>query len=167
MRKTLPLLVALGVPCATTAADLGPSEVRLARYTSANIEAQQPLSSPLNILVSVTVPRDIATVEGAIKYLLLRTGYSLAEVDSHAAALIKLPLPENHRRLGPSRVYPLLQGLVGEPYEVSVDHVNRTVSIGLAHPEPQEEVASPEGVVITPVAVGSLPAEPSNGDSHE
>ncbi|WP_230971761.1 PFGI-1 class ICE element type IV pilus protein PilL2 [Nitrogeniibacter aestuarii] len=139
MKLALPLLIAMGVPCVANAADLVPGEIRLARYTSAQVADPQPLDPPLLTLVQVQVPRDIITVGGAIDYLLLRTGYHLGDLAPAVADLLRLPLPENHRSLGPARVSDLLSGLVGDPYEVSADDITRTVAISLK-PTPAPEV---------------------------
>lgn len=160
MRIAVPaLMVALGVPVHATATELSHDEVRIARYTTAAIASSSLMRSPLDTLVRVQVPRDISTVGGAIKYLLLRTGYELGAVDPDAAHLLALPLPENHRDLGPAYVHDLLSGLVGSPFVVDANPVTRRISISLrTAPEPSVVSVAPT-TVASPVAPPSVPDE--------
>ena len=137
MRTVLPalLLVALGVPPVHAGLDAtGPSddaEIRLARYTTAAPHSDPHALSPLATVVHITLPRDVTQVGEALRYLLLRTGYALGDLDAQALELLALPLPQNHRQLGPAPIRDLLEVLVGVPYLVAEDAVRRRVSVRL------------------------------------
>lgn len=160
MRIAVPaLMVALGVPVHATASELSPDAVRIARYTTAAVAPSTLMRSPLDTLVRVQVPRDIDTVGGAIKYLLLRTGYELGDVDHDASRLLALPLPENHRDLGPAYVHDLLAGLVGEPFIVDANPVTRRISVSLRAAPAVSNSGSEPTAVASPVIAPSAPNE--------
>ena len=173
MRTVLPalLLVALGVPPvhagldATGASD--DADIRLARYTTAFPHSDPHALSPLATVVQVTLPRDITQVGEALRYLMLRTGYALGELDAQALELLALPLPQNHRQLGPAPVRDLLEVLVGTPYLVSEDPVRRRVNVRLdpALLEPQPPAESP--VAVARPLSPPEPPEPDPLDAPE
>ena len=155
MRTVLPalLLVALGVPPVHAGLDAtGPSDdadIRLARYTTAAPRSDPHELSPLVTVVQVTLPRDITQVGEALRYLLMRTGYALGELDAQALELLALPVPQNHRQLGPAPVRDLLEVLVGTPYQIAEDPIRRRVSVRLdpTRLDPQAPAESPVAVV--------------------
>jgi len=107
-------------------------DIVLSRYTT---QAQAPEASdmnPLAVIASIRFPRgEVNTVGDAIRYLLLRTGYALAEparLDPSVNDILIRPLPESHRQLGTYRVNSMLQMLMGEAFELHVDHLHRVVS---------------------------------------
>jgi len=108
------------------------SAVRLSRYTTTAATPDVAQVDPLETVVQVSLPRDkVSTVGDAITYLLLRTGYRLAPPDSadrYTRAVLAMPLPEVHRHLGPYTVRTALSILVGKPYLLSVDAIQRLVA---------------------------------------
>lgn len=116
----------------------GNTEVRISRYTTGSAGPDAAQLDPLEATVQVSFPRtSVATVGAAVNYLLLRTGYRLAapqEVDPPASAVLSLPLPEVHRQLGPYSVRTALTVLLGTPFALSVDPVQRQVSYRAASP---------------------------------
>lgn len=117
--------------CGSTWAQ-GSAEVRLSRYTMGSTRPDASQLDPLEAMVQVTLPRaSVTTVGEAVNYLLLRTGYRLA--DPHQAAsppipILSMPLPEVHRHLGPYSVRTALSILVGAPFALTVDPAHRLVS---------------------------------------
>src|SRR5690606_36843848 len=59
---------------------------------------QDLLLQAIDVSMPATLP---ATVGEALRYVLLRSGYTLCEADPDTAALHHLPLPAAHLRLGP------------------------------------------------------------------
>lgn len=90
-------------------------------------------------MVQVSLPRaSVTTVGEAVNYLLLRTGYRLAdspEAVSPPIPILSMPLPEVHRQLGPYSVRTALSVLVGAPFALSVDPAHRLVSFRTASSE--------------------------------
>lgn len=107
-------------------------EIVLSRYTT---QVQAPDAgdmNPLAVVANIRFPRgEVNTVGDAIRYLLLRTGYALAEpaqLDPSVKDILVRPLPESHRQLGIYRVESMLQMLMGEAFGLHVDHLHRAVS---------------------------------------
>lgn len=107
-------------------------ELRMARYTTASAAPDVAQLEPLEAIVQIGFPRSqVQTVGEAVAYLLLRTGYRLAhpqEADTRSHAVLALPLPEVHRRLGPCTVRTALSVLLGKAFVLSTDPVQRLVS---------------------------------------
>lgn len=113
------------------AADAGAGELRLARYTTQAIAPDPQAGHPLAVVATVSFPRgQVRSVGDALVHLLARTGYALVppdRLDDAARALLDLPLPESHRRLGPYRVDAMLQVLLGDAWSVEIDALARSV----------------------------------------
>lgn len=120
--------------CCTAFAQQVP-DVRLSRYTTTSAAPEIAQLDPMEAVVQIGFPRaNVQSVGDAIAYLLLRTGYRLApqeEADAHTKAVVAMPLPEVHRRLGPYSVRTALSVLLGRPFVVSVDPMQRLVSYGV------------------------------------
>jgi type IV pili sensor histidine kinase/response regulator len=119
------------------AADTIP-DIRLSRYTTTDAAPPIAQIDPLEAIVQVSLPRStVMTVGDAVSYLLLRTGYQLAPAkafDEQARSVLAMPLPEVHRQLGPYSVRTALSVLVGAPFVLSVDPVQRAVSYRVDQP---------------------------------
>jgi type IV pili sensor histidine kinase/response regulator len=109
----------------------GADGLQLGRYTSIEPTPAPLVSNPLAVVATVSFPRGyVETVGDALRHLLVRTGYRLvdeAQLDEAARALLRLPLPESHRRLGPYRVDAMLQALLGDVWRLQIDPVTRNV----------------------------------------
>jgi conjugative transfer region protein (TIGR03748 family) len=111
--------------------DLGADESRVARYSTITLAPSPTARAPLAVIATVNFPRGhVQTVGDAVQHLLLRTGYQLERdrLTRRAAAVLAMPLPDSHRRLGPYRVDQMLSVLLGEPWVLSVDAASRTVT---------------------------------------
>jgi conjugative transfer region protein (TIGR03748 family) len=126
-------LLACGPACAQPSPD-----IRLSRYTTASAEPEAAQVDPLEAVVQIGFPRgNVHTVGDAIGYLLLRSGYRMApqiEADAPTKTILAMPLPEVHRRLGPYSVRTALSVLVGRPFVLSVDPMQRLVSYSVDMP---------------------------------
>ncbi|CAM5315587.1 PFGI-1 class ICE element type IV pilus protein PilL2 [Thauera mechernichensis] len=115
--------------------------VRYGRYTLVELAptaAQQDLLQ----VVDVAVPHTLhASVGDAVRHVLQRSGYRLC--DAHDAdALLTLPLPAAHYRLGPVVLHDALLTLAGPAWNLQVDHGTRRVCFTRA---PGAQVAVLEG----------------------
>lgn len=103
---------------------------RLARYTMAKMEPDPAQQNPLASTISVHLPREsVKTVGDAVRYLLVRTGYRLADgLPSEVSDVLTLSLPDVHRQLGPYTVTEALNTLLGSAYTLDIDATKRVVA---------------------------------------
>ena len=104
------------------------------RYSAVEPEPTIGQEVPLLTLVTIKYPRQINTVGQAISYTLKRSGYRFAPQYAHdpnMKVLIKLPLPEVHRQLGPMTVKQVLNTLSGSAFMLVTDPVHRYISFEL------------------------------------
>lgn len=153
VRATIALsLLAIAVhPAALVAAE---QDHQIARYTSVAAGPAPAEKNPLEAVVAVHFPRShIHTVGQAVHYLLLRTGYRLATTLSEPVhEVMKLPLPEVHRDLGPYTVRTALSVLLGQPFELSTNPTRREVAYHIHSDEPQIVVPPSPVAQVTPVS---------------
>lgn len=141
----------------------GASEtVQLARYSTSSLLPPQSASNPLAVVASVSFPRALVqNVGDAARHLLARTGYQLVDatqLELAAQGLLRLPLPESHRHLGPYRVDAMLQTLLGEPWQVQIDPITRSVRFSaLSAASGVGTVAAP----AVPLAASVAPNDPA------
>ena len=91
--------------------------------------------NPLKVAIKTRIPQSVNTVGESIDFLLVRSGYQLADesiLSYEAKELMKLPLPEIHRKIGPMTLDRALQTLSGEAFALVVDPVHRIVSFELS-----------------------------------
>ena len=120
-------MLSVGTPGVSYADDVI-STGRYARVVNAP-EAHQ--INPLKVTVQTRIPSDIKTVGEAVKFLLYRSGYQLADdavLTKQAKQLLSFSLPESQRTLGPLTLDQCLMLLGGEGYRLVVDPVNRKVA---------------------------------------
>jgi conjugative transfer region protein (TIGR03748 family) len=110
------------------------SGVRVSRYATIDPVATAEQTHPLSVVVTVEFNDRIHTVGEAIDFLLLRSGYRIADYshsDPALPILLQLPLPLVHRKLGPIPLDQALRTLAGEAWDLVVDPVNRLISFEL------------------------------------
>ena len=101
-------------------------ELRLDRYT---LQPQNPTPEQLDLLTTVVetqFPESIATVGGAIDYLLERSGYRLITTEPTAAGM-SLPLPKVHQHIGPLNLRDALQTIAGPALKLRENVESRVV----------------------------------------
>ncbi len=103
---------------------------RLARYTMAKLEPDAAQVNPLASTISIHLPREsVKTVGDAVRYLLVRTGYRLADgLPTDVSDVLALSLPDVHRQLGPYTVTEALNVLLGATYSLEIDASRRVVA---------------------------------------
>jgi len=115
----------------------GADEVRVGRYSALSAVPTEAQRDLLAGIVTVAFPEPVATVGDAVRHLLQGTGYRLAgDVAAHPARsqLLRLPLPDAHRHLGPMPVRLALETLAGPAFQLVEDPVHRLVSYELCEP---------------------------------
>ncbi|EIF42847.1 PilL protein [gamma proteobacterium BDW918] len=109
--------------------------IQTGRYSHVKNAPLEDELNPLRVVVKTTFPRTITTVGQAMNLMLLRSGYRMAEtsvLSPEAVALMRLPLPEVHRDIGPLRLDTALRSLAGNAYDLVVDPVNRRIAFELS-----------------------------------
>jgi type IV pili sensor histidine kinase/response regulator len=115
-------------------ADNAKGLIQTERYSAVEPDPTTGQAAPLLTLVTIKYPRQVNTVGHAISYTLKRSGYRLAPQHAHdpnMKVLIKLPLPEVHRQLGPMSVKQILNTLSGSAFMLVTDPVHRYISFEL------------------------------------
>lgn len=111
--------------------NLQANDLQVGRYS---ILAASPTKAQAELLattMTVRFPNRIQTVGEAVRYLLQRSGYRLANIESiglDTAALFGLPLPAVHRSLGPMTLRDALETLAGPAFHLVQDPVHRLIT---------------------------------------
>ena len=101
--------------------------VRYGRYTLVELAPMAAQRDLLAQVVEVAVPDTLhASVGDAVRHLLLRSGYRLCD-GADREALLSLPLPAAHYRLGPMLLRDALLTLAGPSWRLQVDEPQRRV----------------------------------------
>ena len=107
-------------------------DIILNRYSRQNMTAEPQQTDPLSVVIEINFPSTVVTVEDAIDYLLLQSGYRyLYEDNIEIRNLLNLSLPRVHRNLGPISLRSALETLAGSPWNLVENEVNRTVQFKL------------------------------------
>lgn len=113
---------------ANPAAGPASERTRTGRYSYVANGATAAQIDPLLAIIEVRLPRNLTTVEDAADYLLKRSGYCLMEpAAAEVRHLLRLPIPDVHRHLGPMTLREALLALGGQAYALVVDEVYREV----------------------------------------
>ena len=112
--------------------------VRYGRYTLVELGPTEAQRDLLLQVVDVAIPDTLhASVGDALRHVLQRSGYRLC--DAHDAdALLTLPLPAAHYRLGPVVLRDALLTLAGPAWDLQVDDGTRRVCFTQAQPDAPE-----------------------------
>ena len=116
-------------------AHAGTGAVAVGRYSVVAPVPRADQSDPLETIVRLTFPPYVKDVGGAVDYLLVRSGYRLADAMAAGEAqliLLRRPLPESQRTLGPISLRRALETLGGEAFWLVEDPVHRLVAFDVA-----------------------------------
>ena len=111
--------------------NLQAKEIQIGRYSTTTTAPMPAQAELLSTTVILRFPERIQTVGEAVRYLLQRSGYRLADperVSSETMALFALPLPAVHRSLGPITLREALQTLAGPAFPLVQDPVHRLIT---------------------------------------
>jgi len=110
-------------------------DVPVGRYSVVAPVPRTDQSDPLETIVRLTFPPYVKDVGSAVDYLLARSGYRLADAMAAGEAqliLLRRPLPESQRTLGPVPLRRALETLGGEAFWLIEDPVHRLVAFDVA-----------------------------------
>ena len=85
----------------------------------------------LAVTAAVSIPNDIESIGGALRWILRDSGYRIAAdsvIPPEVHAMLKLPLPAAHRRLEPMPLKAVLALMVGPAFHIVQDPVHRLLS---------------------------------------
>ncbi len=117
--------------CTVVSMDLQAKDRQVGRYSSLATTPTEAQVELLATTMTLRFPSRIQTVGEAARYLLQRSGYRLANVESigpDTVALFALPLPAVHRSLGPMTLRDALETLAGSAFHLVQDPVHRLVT---------------------------------------
>ncbi|WP_455917969.1 PFGI-1 class ICE element type IV pilus protein PilL2 [Pseudomonas cerasi] len=105
-----------------------PAELRYGPYTLVSTEPTTEQRDLLAQIIEVNIPSSLnPSVQGAMHYVLLRSGYALCPDTASVKVLFTRPLPAAHYRLGPIPLRSALQVLAGPAWQLTTDEVGRSV----------------------------------------
>ena len=125
--------------CVIVSPPLHASEVQVGRYSALRALPTVAQADLLSTTITARFPERIQTVGEAVRYLLQRSGYRLADhnvANSVMADLLGLPLPTVHRNLGPITLQQALATLIGPVFRLVLDPVHRLIAFELCLPVP-------------------------------
>ena len=104
------------------------AELRYGRYTLVSTAPTSEQQDLLAQIIDVSIPSSLSpSVQDALHYVLLRSGYSLCPDAAPVTVFFSRPLPAAHYRLGPIPLRNALQVLAGPAWQLTVNDVNRSV----------------------------------------
>ncbi|MCB1849463.1 MAG: pili assembly chaperone [Gammaproteobacteria bacterium] len=125
--------------CALLSLNLQADDARVGRYSVVAAVPTEAQADLLATTLAIRFPERIQSLGEAVRYLLQRSGYRLAEAESmgpETAALFALPLPAAHRSLGPMTLRAALETLAGPAFNLVQDPVHRLVAFERCSLEP-------------------------------
>ena len=131
-----------------------PAELRYGRYTLVSTAPAPEQQDLLAQIIEVSIPSSLSpSVQDALHYVLLRSGYSLCSDAAPVTVLLSRPLPAAHYRLGPIPLRNALQVLAGPAWQLTVNDVNRSVCF-------EQQKAGTRATPITPAPSRQPEARP-------
>ncbi|MDO7896312.1 PilL N-terminal domain-containing protein [Pseudomonas citrulli] len=104
------------------------ADLRYGRYTLVSTAPTREQRDLLAQIIDISIPSNLSpSVQDALHYVLLRSGYSLCPDAPPVKVLFSRPLPAAHYRLGPIPLRSALQVLAGPAWQLTVDDINRSV----------------------------------------
>ncbi|TCV62202.1 PilL N-terminal domain-containing protein [Pseudomonas fluorescens] len=117
------------------------ADLRYGRYTLVSTAPTTEQRDLLAQIIDINIPSNLSpSVQDALHYVLLRSGYSLCLDAAPVKVLFSRPLPAAHYRLGPIPLRSALQVLAGSAWQLTVDDINRSVCF---EPQKAETRAAP------------------------
>ena len=124
--------------CTLASLDLQANDAQVGRYSLIAAVPTEAQADLLATTLTIRFPVRIQTLGEAVRYLLQRSGYRLAKVESiepDTLALFALPLPAVHRSLGPMTLRDALNTLAGPAFNLVQDPVHRLVTFERCSPD--------------------------------
>lgn len=117
--------------CTLASLNLQAGDAQVGRYSVIAAVPTEAQADLLATTLTIRFPERIQTLGEAVRYLLQRSGYRLAKIESigpDTVTLFTLPLPAVHRRLGPMTLRDALKTLAGPAFNLVQDPVHRLVT---------------------------------------
>ncbi|HFL2715768.1 TPA: hypothetical protein ACGWTM_002956 [Legionella pneumophila] len=131
MSKMLPIIT-LGLIAISSQAE---NTSQINRYATISNKPSAAQINPLSAIKQVHFPKDVQTIEQALEWWLKYTGFSLVSIEKRPESLVavlKQPLPQVDRTLGPMTIKEGLEVLVGQQTFLLVeDPLQRQVNFSL------------------------------------
>lgn len=105
------------------------------RYSYVKNVAPADQLNPLKVVIKTRIPQTVKTVREATEFLLVRSGYVIADesvLSEEAKVVLGHELPAIHRRMGPMTLDVALGALFGDAFQLVVDPVHRKVAFELS-----------------------------------
>ena len=130
------------------------AEIRYGRYTLVSTTPTTEQRDLLAQIIDVSIPSSLSpSVQDALHYVLLRSGYSLCPDAAPVTVLFSRSLPAAHYRLGPFPLRSALQVLAGPAWQLTVNDVSRSVCF-------EQRKADTNATSITPAPSRPMEAHP-------
>ena len=137
-RRLTTLLCCTGVAMASQSVGADPqhfpeigAQTQIGRYSVLTAGPTAGQRDLLSVTKSITIPHDINTVGGALRWLLRDSGYRLADeavLSEEALVMLELPLPNAHRYFEPMPLKAVIGLLVGPAFHLVQDPLHRLVA---------------------------------------
>ncbi|MCP5348378.1 MAG: pili assembly chaperone [Pseudomonadales bacterium] len=137
-RRLTTLLCCTGIAMASQSVGAEPqhllaigAQTQIGRYSDLAAGPTVGQQDLLSVTRSITIPRDINSVGGALRWLLRDSGYRLADesvLSEEALAMLELPLPNAHRYFEPMPLKAVIGLLVGPAFHLIQDPLHRLVA---------------------------------------
>ena len=117
--------------CTLTSLNLRAEDAQVGRYSVIAAVPTEAQADLLATTLTIRFPERIRTLGESVRYLLQRSGYRLAKIESigpDTVNLFALPLPAVHRSLGPMTLRDALTILAGATFNLVQDPVHRLIT---------------------------------------
>ncbi len=117
--------------CTLASLTLQADDAQVGRYSVIAAVPTEAQADLLATTLTIRFPERIHTLGEAVRYLLQRSGYRLAKIESigpDTVNLFALPLPAVHRSLGPMTLRYALKTLAGPAFNLVQDPFHRLVT---------------------------------------
>ena len=107
------------------------AEVQIGRYATVRALPTEAQRDVLSLHLTQHFDANVQTVGDAVAVVLEEVGYSLSDpatADSRRQRLLKLQLPNTHRKIGPVKVRDMLSTLAGPGWQLIEDPVDRLIT---------------------------------------
>ena len=117
--------------CTLASLNLKADQAQVGRYSMIAAVPSKAQTDLLATTLTIRFPERIQTLGEAVRYLLQRSGYRLAKIESirpDTVNLFALSLPAVHRSLGPMTLRDALNTLAGPAFNLVQDPIHRLIT---------------------------------------
>ena len=135
---TTAIAICIAGLCTLASLNLKADDAQVGRYSVIAAVPTEAQADLLATTLTIRFPVRIQTLGEAVRYLLQRSGYRLAKIESigpDTVNLFALPLPAVHRSLGPMTLRDALRTLAGPAFNLVQDPVHRLITFERCSPD--------------------------------